>query len=264
MSHINGLEVILANRPPNEFSEHVGSNSEVGADDVSRGFARCRAHWRGPRRVNLAAVGPEFISSSAESCINDVPLKRVLDLAASALILCLALPVLLCTAIAVRFESAGPILYRQTRVGRHGERFNIYKFRTMRVDAEDVAGPQWALLHDPRVTRIGGFLRRMRIDELPQLINVFKGEMSIVGPRPERPFFVQSLVKEIPSYAQRHHARPGITGWAQINCPYGASTEDAKEKLSYDLYYLKNSSCIFDLLILLSTPKAVLIGRGGR
>jgi exopolysaccharide biosynthesis polyprenyl glycosylphosphotransferase len=230
-------------------------------------FRYSSVHWRGPRRIDLALVDASFLADADRTrlgtAINAV-LKRILDVSACLLILVLNLPLLLVTAVAIRLDSKGPILFRQERVGRRGASFIIYKFRTMRVDAEGARGPQWAALRDPRVTRIGGFLRRMRIDELPQIINVLKGEMSFVGPRPERPVFVQTLTQEIPFYAERHRARPGITGWAQINHPYGASIEDAEEKHAYDLYYLKNFSIFFDILIVLSTPKAILIGKGGR
>jgi sugar transferase (PEP-CTERM system associated) len=222
---------------------------------------------RETRRVNLMALDPSWLIYadgfhfvSATSAV----LKRGLDIVASLMLLVLTLPTLVLAALAIKLGSPGPILYRQDRVGRAGQIFRICKFRTMRVDAESVAGPQWATLGDPRVTWIGRFLRRMRIDELPQILNVLKGEMSFVGPRPERPSFVQSLAVEIPFYAERHRVRPGITGWAQINYPYGASIEDAAAKLSYDLYYIKNFSFLFDLLIILSTAKAVFFNGGGR
>jgi exopolysaccharide biosynthesis polyprenyl glycosylphosphotransferase len=191
-------------------------------------------------------------------------LKRLLDVFASLALLALTLPTLLLAALAIKLDSEGPVFYRQERVGRGGKPVHVYKFRTMRVDAELASGPQWASVQDPRVTRIGGFLRRMRIDELPQILNVLKGEMSLVGPRPERPHFVTTLGAQIPFYAERHAMRPGITGWAQVNYPYGASIEDARAKLSYDLYYIKNFSFVFDLLILLSTARAVFFDDGAR
>ena len=222
---------------------------------------------REARRVNLRALDPSWLIYSdgfnIGSATNAV-LKRTLDIVASLALLLLTLPTLLVAAIAVKLDSKGPILYRQERVGRRGQIFHIAKFRTMRVDAEQISGPQWASVGDPRVTRVGRFLRRMRIDELPQILNVLRGEMSFVGPRPERPHFVRHLAAEIPFYAERHRVRPGITGWAQINYPYGASIDDAREKLSYDLYYIKNFSFLFDLLIILSTAKAVFLDGGGR
>jgi lipopolysaccharide/colanic/teichoic acid biosynthesis glycosyltransferase len=191
-------------------------------------------------------------------------MKRILDVSASFILLAVTFPVLLLAAVAIRVDSKGPIFYWQERVGRAGKRFLICKLRTMRVDAEQSGMPQWAAIDDQRVTRVGRFLRRMRIDELPQILNVLKGEMSLVGPRPERPFFVESLARELPHYGERHLAKPGITGWAQVNYPYGASVEDARRKLSFDLHYVGNIGILFDLWILLSTPKAVFVARGGR
>lgn len=222
---------------------------------------------RETRRVNLGALDPSWLIYSdgfQTSSELNVVLKRLLDVSASLALLIFMAPLLLFCAIAIRASSPGPILYRQTRIGRNGAEFTIYKFRTMRVDAESDGIPQWATLRDPRVTSIGAFLRAMRIDELPQIINVLRGDMSFVGPRPERPFFVESLLKEVPFYSERHRVRPGITGWAQINYPYGASIEDAKAKLSFDLYYIKNYSFIFDILIILATARAILSNRGGR
>jgi sugar transferase (PEP-CTERM system associated) len=222
---------------------------------------------RETRRVNLRALDPSWLIFSDGFHIGtatNAALKRALDIFASLVLLMLTLPTLIFAAIAIKLDSKGPILYRQERVGRRGQIFHIAKFRTMRVDAEQSCGPQWASVGDPRVTRVGRFLRRMRIDELPQILNVLRGEMSFVGPRPERPHFVRHLAAEIPFYQERHRVRPGITGWAQINYPYGASIDDAREKLSYDLYYIKNFSFLFDLLIILSTAKAVFLDGGGR
>lgn len=191
-------------------------------------------------------------------------IKRVLDILLSMLGLILTVPFWPLVAFLVRHDSAGPIFYRQSRVGEGGEPFSLYKFRTMRADAEKGTGAVWATENDPRITKMGAFLRKSRIDELPQLYNVFMGDMSFVGPRPERPEFVECLSDKIPYYFARHSIKPGITGWAQVLYPYGASEEDAKEKLRYDLYYLKNYSLIMDLLIVLETIKVVLLGRGGR
>jgi sugar transferase (PEP-CTERM system associated) len=222
---------------------------------------------RETRRVSLVALDPSWLIYADGfhlSTAMNAALKRILDLGMGFGLLLLTLPTLLLVAIAIRLDSKGPILYRQERVGLHGATFRIYKFRTMQVNAEAAGVPQWAAIGDPRATRVGAFLRRMRIDELPQILNVLKGEMSFIGPRPERPFFVQSLIQHIPFYAERHRIRPGITGWAQINYPYGASIVDAEEKLSYDLYYIKNFSLFFDLLIMLSTARSVLFNTGAR
>jgi len=191
-------------------------------------------------------------------------LKRALDLWFAILGLLLASPVMLLVAIAVKLDSKGPILYRQERVGYRRRHFEVLKFRSMRVDAEKNNQAQWAQKYDPRVTRIGGFLRKYRLDELPQFINVIRGDMSFVGPRPERPVFVDLLRKEISYYDERHSARPGLTGWAQVRYPYGSTVEDAYRKLEYDLFYLKNMSVLFDCAIILQTVRTVLTGSGAR
>jgi sugar transferase (PEP-CTERM system associated) len=191
-------------------------------------------------------------------------LKRLFDLAASAVLLLVSLPVLLLAVLCIYLESGLPVLYRQERVGRGGRTFTLYKLRSMRKDAESNGTPQWAAANDDRTTRVGRFLRKSRIDELPQVFNVFKGEMSFVGPRPERPVFVDQLVKQIPFYALRHSVKPGITGWAQVRYAYGASVDDAVEKLEHDLYYVKNNSLFLDITILFATVEVVLWGRGAR
>jgi len=165
--------------------------------------------------------------------------------------------------VLIRLESPGPVLYRQQRVGQRGRVFTLLKFRSMRVDAE-ARGPTWAAQHDPRVTRVGGFIRRTRIDERPQLINVLRGEMSFVGPRPERPHFVDQLAEIIPFYRDRTSIKPGITGWAQVNYPYGASIDAARQKLSYDLYYVKHRSLFLDALIVVATVRVILFQEGAR
>lgn len=192
--------------------------------------------------------------------------KRVFDIVAGSLILLVATPVMLGCALAIRLEDGVgcSILFRQVRVGRLGETFRIMKFRSMREDAESDGVARWATRDDDRVTRTGQFLRKTRLDELPQLFNVLRGEMSLVGPRPERPEFVGDLARKIPYYGQRHVMRPGITGWAQMSYPYGASIDDAREKLKYDLYYIKNHSIAFDIAILLRTVEVVLFGKGAR
>ncbi len=190
--------------------------------------------------------------------------KRCMSVAISIIGLVLTLPFLPFIVALIKLSSAGPVLYRQRRVGRNGVIFNCYKFRTMRQDAEADTGPTWAADDDPRITRIGGILRGLRIDEIPQLWNVLRGDMSFVGPRPERPEFVQDLTPQIPYYHLRHSVRPGITGWAQIRYKYGNTVEDAKEKLRYDLFYIKNMSAGLDLLIFLETIKVILWRQGSR
>jgi sugar transferase (PEP-CTERM system associated) len=189
-------------------------------------------------------------------------MKRGIDLTLSVLLAIVAAPFMLLTAVAVALESGFPILYCQERVGENGRTFTLCKFRSMRIDAEKAGGPVWAKDGDERVTRVGRFIRLTRLDELPQLWNVVRGDMSFVGPRPERPFFVAELSKEIPFYQQRHAVKPGITGWAQVKYRYGASIEDATEKLRYDLYYIKHLSIFFDLTIVFDTVKVVLFRKG--
>jgi len=174
-----------------------------------------------------------------------------------------SLPIMFLTAILIKLESSGPILYKQERVGKNGRPFMVLKFRSMCTDAEK-NGPQWATVGDDRVTRIGSIIRKIRVDELPQFWNILRGDMNFVGPRPERAHFVAQLAKEIPFYEQRHLIAPGLTGWAQIKYPYGASIEDARRKLEYDLYYIKNQSLFLDVMILFETVKTVLLSRGGR
>jgi len=189
--------------------------------------------------------------------------KRWLDIASSALSLVLSLPLCLFVALAIKLDSSGPVFYRQDRVGQDGKTFTMLKFRSMRNDAEE-NGPKWAAINDDRITRVGRFIRKYRLDEIPQMINVLKGDMSFIGPRPERPIFVDKFAKEIPYYPQRHVVKPGISGWAQIRYPYGASKEDALEKLKYDLYYIRHFSIFFDISIILETGKVVLLGKGSR
>lgn len=191
-------------------------------------------------------------------------LKRIFDICASGTMLILASPIMLLTALAIWLETSLPILYRQKRVGECGEVFDILKFRSMRVDAEKDGVARWAEKDDVRTTRVGKFIRLTRIDELPQLINVLRGNMSFVGPRPERPPFVGDLNRKVPFYSNRHSVKPGITGWAQINYPYGASIDDAVKKLQFDLYYVKNHSLFLDLVIIFQTAQVVLFGKGAR
>lgn len=204
----------------------------------------------------LQAYGFKILRSQMKNKI-----KRVFDIIMAIIIGIMTLPVMAIAAIIVRVESPGPIIYSQARVGEKGREFNVYKFRSMRNDAEK-DGAKWAQVNDPRVTKFGNFMRKTRIDELPQLINVLKGEMSFIGPRPERRVFINELEKEIPYYNLRHMVKPGLTGWAQVMYPYGASVEDAKRKLEYDLYYIKSYTLSLDVIILFMTLKTVLFGKG--
>jgi sugar transferase (PEP-CTERM system associated) len=190
--------------------------------------------------------------------------KRAIDVAAGLFGLVVAAPLMALVAGAVKLSSPGPALYRQQRVGQHGRVFTVNKFRSMRQNAEAGTGAVWATKNDSRVTGVGRFIRRTRLDELPQLWNVFTGDMSLVGPRPERPEFVQALAEQIPFYGQRHIIRPGLTGWAQVRYTYGSSVEDAMEKLQYDLFYIKNLSIAFDLFIIVSTVKTVIMRKGAQ
>jgi len=224
------------------FYEHFFR--QVAADLVeSRFFFEPTGFNRGMRRFPMAV-------------------KRVFDLILAVTLLCLTAPVMLFTALAIRLESRGPALFRQSRTGLHGEPYTILKFRSMRNDAEKLGTPQWASEDDPRITRIGRLIRKLRIDELPQLINVIRGEMSFVGPRPERPEFDTQLKAQLPFYVFRYLVKPGITGWAQVNYGYGASVEDALEKLRYDLYYVKNTSFLLDIEIFLKTAATVFLAKG--
>jgi sugar transferase (PEP-CTERM system associated) len=190
--------------------------------------------------------------------------KRVVDLALSGIGLVLAAPLMALTALIVRLDSPGPVLYRQERVGANGRVFTLCKFRSMRTDAESGGTPIWATDKDDRVTRVGRFIRLTRLDELPQLWNVLRGDMSFVGPRPERPYFVEKLAAEIPFYTERHAVKPGVTGWAQVKYRYGSTVEDAMEKLRYDLYYIKHLSIVFDVTIVIDTVKVILSGKGAK
>ena len=192
--------------------------------------------------------------------------KRLLDVVASALLLIVGWPLMLLALAAIKLEDGwhAPVLYRQQRVGRYSRNFDVLKFRSMRVNAEAPGTAVWAAVADTRVTRIGSFIRKVRIDELPQIFNVLRGDMSLVGPRPERPEFVAQLENRIPYYRERHSVKPGITGWAQLCYPYGSSEQDAAEKLQYDLYYVKNHSLVFDIMIVLQTVEVVLWGQGAR
>jgi sugar transferase (PEP-CTERM system associated) len=193
-----------------------------------------------------------------------VLVKRCFDLLVAGVLLPIAAPIMIAMALLVFLEGGAPIIYRQERVGYRGQRFTLLKFRSMTKDAEKDGQAAWASVNDSRVTAVGRFMRRTRIDELPQLINVLKGEMSFVGPRPERPPFVATLTERIPFYAVRHSVKPGLTGWAQVRYTYGGNVEESVKKLEYDLYYVKNHSLLLDVLILIRTVKVVLLGEGAR
>jgi sugar transferase (PEP-CTERM system associated) len=265
-----------------ELGYRLGASEIVVATDERRGLPvrqllHCKLaginvtdfldFWeRETRTVDLDALKPSwlFYSDGFRCGPVDEFLKRAFDIVVSSSLLAFTLPLLALTACLIKLESPGPILYRQERVGLHGRVFTILKFRSMRIDAETDGGPRWAAKSDPRVTRVGAIIRKLRIDELAQILNVLHGDMSFVGPRPERPFFVADLAKAIPYYAERHWVRPGITGWAQINFPYGASIEDSRRKLAYDLYYIKNRSFFLDVLILLQTVRVIFWNQGAR
>ena len=215
------------------------------------------------RRLDLAQLAPGWLDGLPRTSGPAEALRRAADIAISLGLLAATLPVIAIAALLVGITSPGPILYRQVRVGLHGRPFTLFKFRSMRIDAE-ATGPAWASRHDPRVTPWGRIMRRTRIDELPQLLNVLRGEMSLVGPRPERPHFVAQLDSAIPFHADRTRVKPGITGWAQVNYPYGASVEDARQKLAYDLYYVKHRNLLLDLVILLATVRVILFQEGAR
>ena len=254
----------------------------VAMDDRRRGFPEaflreCRLRGvnvvdivqfleRETGRVSVELAAPSWLiySRGFRADLVRVAAKRAFDLAAASLLVVLTSPVMLLTMLAIWIEDRGPLFYKQVRTGQGGRPFKIVKFRSMSVNAESGGKAVWAVKNDPRVTRVGAFIRKTRIDELPQAFNVLAGEMSFVGPRPERPEFVQNLQLTIPFYAERHFAKPGITGWAQVRYPYGASEHDAREKLGYDLYYVSNHSLVFDFMILLQTVEIVLFRIGSR
>jgi len=217
-------------------------------------------------KIAITDLAPEWIALSKGFRRDRFILaaKRLIDILVSAIGLVLSAPVSLLAAMAIKMDSPGPVLYRQERVGQHDSRFTLYKFRSMSQDAETGVGPVWALENDSRATRTGRLIRKLRIDEIPQMVNVLKGEMSFVGPRPERPFFVEKLKERVPFYDLRHSVKPGITGWAQISYRYGDSEDDAIEKLQYDLYYIKHMSPLFDLQIIFESCKVIIFGKGAR
>jgi len=215
-------------------------------------------------KISVEMLRPSWIifSGGAKRSAVWSVVRRAFNFTLALLATVLSLPVAIGAAIAIKLESPGPIFYTQERVGKNGRVFKIIKFRSMRQDAEKDGGPQWAQRRDPRITRVGAFIRKTRVDEIPQFVNILRGEMSFVGPRAERPFFVEQLGKEIPFYSQRHLVEPGLTGWAQVNYGYGSTVEDSIQKLQYDLYYIKNVSLLFDIWIIFKTVRTVLFGHG--
>jgi sugar transferase (PEP-CTERM system associated) len=218
----------------------------------------------GQIRLDAMSAGWLVFGEGFDQGLWRTAVKRLVDIVGALVLIALTWPLMLLTAIVIKIESRGPVLYRQERVGLHGQPFDVVKFRSMRTDAEKDGVPRWASAADSRVTRVGRIIRKVRIDELPQLFGVLVGHMSLVGPRPERPFFVDQLTKDIPFYAVRHSVKPGVTGWAQVNYQYGASREDTVEKLQYDLYYVKNHSLFLDIVILFETVGVVLTGKGAQ
>ncbi len=218
----------------------------------------------GQIRLGFANAGWMVFGDGFNQGLTRTVVKRVFDLVCALILIVLAAPIMLLTAALIKLDSRGPVLYRQERVGLDMKPFHVAKFRSMRVDAEQDGTPRWASVHDERVTRVGNIIRRLRIDELPQLFNVLKGDMSLVGPRPERRFFVDQLTDQIPYFAVRHSIKPGLTGWAQVRYQYGATVEDSIEKLQYDLYYVKNHTLFLDIVILFETVAVVLTGKGAR
>lgn len=279
---IGTKQVLDATRPLNELVQELEIDSIIVAMREQRGGAMpmdqlvlCRSmgipvmdlagfyertHAEVPLdslKASWLVYGPGFVQGRTRRA-----LKRVFDIVSSALLLLMALPVMIVAAIAIKLDSRGPVIYRQERVGLNGRGFMCLKFRSMSTDAERDGVARWATKNDSRVTRVGKFIRKTRIDELPQLFSVLKGEMSIVGPRPERPSFVKELQSQVAFYDLRHSVKPGVTGWAQVRYCYGASVEDARRKHQFDLYYIKNNSLLLDIVILVETVSVVLFGEG--
>jgi sugar transferase (PEP-CTERM system associated) len=234
--------------------------SGVRVFDITTYFER----MLGQIRIDFVNAGWLIFGDGFNQGFYRTAVKRIFDILCSSVLIILAAPVMLITAVVIKLESKGPVFYRQERVGFNNRPFLVTKFRSMRTDAEIDGKPRWATANDSRVTRVGNIIRLIRVDELPQLFNVLTGDMSLVGPRPERPFFVEQLTNEIPYYAVRHSIKPGVTGWAQVRYQYGSTIEDSQEKLQYDLYYVKNHSLFLDFVILIETVGVVLTGKGAR
>jgi sugar transferase (PEP-CTERM system associated) len=245
---------------PTEELLNLSLSGRVAVEDCARYYERLTG------KISTDMLRPSWLIFSRRSRYSELTrhIRRLLNIVFATVGLATSLPIMALVAVAVWLESRGPIFYTQKRIGKNGRQFRIIKFRSMRTDAEQDSGPVWAEESDPRVTRVGRIIRRLRLDELPQFINVLRGDMNFVGPRPERPVFVRQLSTIIPYYPQRHLIKPGLTGWAQINYRYGSSVADAIEKLRYDLFYIKNQSFLLDAKIIFETIKIVLFGRGGR
>ena len=260
--HIDRIVVAIGDRRgqfPTQELLRLSLSGDVSIEESASFYERLTG------RVLLDLIRPSwliFSSRGRRARLNELA-SATMHRAVALLGAILSLPIVIVTAILIKIESRGPVLYKQERVGKNGRVFTLMKFRSMRVDAEK-DGPVWAKTEDERMTRVGGIIRKIRVDEIPQFWNILCGDMNFVGPRPERPHFIAQLAQEIPFYEQRHLIAPGLTGWAQIKYPYGASIEDAKQKLAYDLYYIKNQSITLDATIMFETIKTILLGRGGR
>jgi len=260
---IDEIVVAVGDRRRKAFPVHELLDCKLSGIDVIdlQGFFE-----REVGKLKLDILNPSWMIFSDgfnQSNIQDI-YKRGFDILLSIILLALTWPFMLIVAALIWMEDKHSVIYKQVRVGQHWQLFNVYKFRSMRIDAEAKGSPQWAQKEDNRVTSIGKFIRKVRLDELPQIFNVLNGDMSFVGPRPERPEFVTQLSEQIPYYAERHRVKPGITGWAQVCYPYGASEKDSLEKLQYDLYYIKNYTFFLDLVVILQTVHEIMWGKGGR
>lgn len=256
------LDIVLSNSAAEKLTS--GERENFSKKGIS--LETEAAFWeRQLKRVDVATVGPEWARALDATRLSRLQrlVNRGGDIVISLALLVFTFPLMGVVALLVRMDSPGPVLYRQERVGLGGHPFTLLKFRSMRANAE-TSGPAWASMGDPRVTRVGAFIRRARMDELPQLFNILRGEMSFIGPRPERPHFVQHLAAVIPCYGERARVKPGLTGWAQVNFPYGASVEDARVKLSYDLFYVKHRSALLDMAIIFATVRVILFQEGSR
>jgi len=245
---------------PTEELLNLSLSGRVAVEESARYYERLTG------KIASEMLRPSWLIFARGNRFSDFQhhVRRIVNVGLATLGFVLSLPIMLLTALAVKLDSVGPVFYVQERVGKNGKTFKIIKFRSMRVGAEAKSGPVWAEEDDPRITRVGRIIRKLRFDELPQFVNVIRGDMNFVGPRPERPIFVEQLSEVVPYYSQRHVVKPGLTGWAQIKYPYGASVEDSIEKLRYDLYYIKNQTLLLDAIIVFETIKIVLFGRGGR
>jgi sugar transferase (PEP-CTERM system associated) len=248
----------LRDKAPFDLLFRLKASEEIQVEEASRFFERLTGKI-GTEHLQPWQLWPLVFAEAGRWMRLYRRLLRAFDVVSSLIGIALSLPIMVLTAVAIRIESAGPVVYTQERVGLYGRKFRIFKLRSMQADAE-AHGPVWACENDPRVTRVGRLIRRLHLDETPQFFNILRGEMSLIGPRPERPEFVERLKERIPYYSERHLVKPGLTGWAQVSYPYGASFEDAREKLQYDLYYIKNQSPLLDAIILLETARVVLFG----